>query len=198
MTPESITTSDGAEQCAVFIDITDPALALRVRSALVALSCKIALASDDARVVIRDRVAPFDRPSIFIGEINEIAMALQNGASGGLRHSFSQRHLQAAIEAVTAGLICVDAQVLEFIAGKRQPVRRAMTDDADATSQPLTARESEVLALMITGASNKQIARSLGISVHTAKFHVAAIIAKLGATGRTDAVARSLHGDVMV
>jgi DNA-binding CsgD family transcriptional regulator len=52
----------------------------------------------------------------------------------------------------------------------------------------LTAREEEVLALLAEGAANKVIARRLDISVHTAKFHVAAIIAKLGAVNRTDAI----------
>jgi DNA-binding CsgD family transcriptional regulator len=53
---------------------------------------------------------------------------------------------------------------------------------------PLTARELEVLALLAEGASNKTIARRLGISVHTAKFHVGSLLDKLDALGRTDAV----------
>ena len=53
----------------------------------------------------------------------------------------------------------------------------------------LTPRELEVLALVAEGASNKAIARRLGISVHTAKFHVGSLLDKLDATGRTDAVA---------
>jgi DNA-binding CsgD family transcriptional regulator len=56
---------------------------------------------------------------------------------------------------------------------------------------PLTPRELEVLGLMAGGASNKMIARALGISVHTAKFHVGQLIDKLDATGRTDAVAHA-------
>ena len=52
---------------------------------------------------------------------------------------------------------------------------------------PLTPRELEVLALLAEGASNKVIARRLGISVHTAKFHVASLLDKLDAVGRTDA-----------
>lgn len=62
--------------------------------------------------------------------------------------------------------------------------------DADAA---LTKREFEVLALMAEGASNKAIARRLGISVHTAKFHVGSLIDKLDATGRTDAVAHAVR-----
>jgi DNA-binding CsgD family transcriptional regulator len=55
----------------------------------------------------------------------------------------------------------------------------------------LTPREVEVLALLAEGASNKMIARRLGISVHTAKFHVGSLIDKLDAVGRTDAVAHA-------
>jgi DNA-binding CsgD family transcriptional regulator len=57
----------------------------------------------------------------------------------------------------------------------------------------LTQREQAVLALMVEGASNKLIARRLGISVHTAKFHVRRITDKLDAVGRTDAVAHALQ-----
>ncbi|HYB08616.1 MAG TPA: LuxR C-terminal-related transcriptional regulator [Alphaproteobacteria bacterium] len=55
----------------------------------------------------------------------------------------------------------------------------------------LTPRELEVLVLLAEGASNKTIARRLGISVHTAKFHVGSLLDKLDATGRTDAVAQA-------
>jgi DNA-binding CsgD family transcriptional regulator len=57
----------------------------------------------------------------------------------------------------------------------------------------LTAREHEVLALLVEGASNKEIGRRLGISTHTAKFHVRQITDKLDAVGRTDAVALALQ-----
>jgi DNA-binding NarL/FixJ family response regulator len=55
----------------------------------------------------------------------------------------------------------------------------------------ITPRELEVLAAMADGASNKAIARRLGISFYTAKFHVAAILAKLNADSRTEAVTRA-------
>jgi DNA-binding CsgD family transcriptional regulator len=67
---------------------------------------------------------------------------------------------------------------------------------ADADT-PLTRRELEVLALMAEGASNKAIARRLGISVHTAKFHVGSLLDKLDATGRTDAVAQAVRQGVI-
>ena len=62
---------------------------------------------------------------------------------------------------------------------------------------PLTPRELEVLTLLAEGASNKMIARRLGISVHTAKFHVGQVLDKLDATGRTDAVAHAARQGVI-
>jgi len=61
----------------------------------------------------------------------------------------------------------------------------------------LTPRELEVLALLAEGMSNKAIARRLGISVHTAKFHVGALIDKFDAIGRTDAVAHAARRGVI-
>jgi DNA-binding CsgD family transcriptional regulator len=61
----------------------------------------------------------------------------------------------------------------------------------------LTPRERDVLVLMAEGASNKTIARRLGISVHTAKFHVGSLLDKLDATGRTDAVAHAARRGVI-
>jgi DNA-binding CsgD family transcriptional regulator len=61
----------------------------------------------------------------------------------------------------------------------------------------LTPRELDVLALLAEGASNKTIAKRLGISVHTAKFHVGSLLDKLDATGRTDAVAHAARRGVI-
>jgi len=59
---------------------------------------------------------------------------------------------------------------------------------SDIPGETLTAREIEVLQLMAEGLPNKIIATRLGISLHTAKFHVAQILGKLNATSRTEAV----------
>jgi DNA-binding CsgD family transcriptional regulator len=61
----------------------------------------------------------------------------------------------------------------------------------------LSPREFEVLALLAEGASNKEIARRLNISVHTAKFHVGSLLDKLDAVGRTDAVAQAARRGVL-
>ena len=62
---------------------------------------------------------------------------------------------------------------------------------------PLSPRELEVLVLLAEGASNKEIARRLDISIHTAKFHVGSLLDKLDAVGRTDAVAHAARLGVL-
>jgi DNA-binding NarL/FixJ family response regulator len=91
----------------------------------------------------------------------------------------------------------VDAAELLVAAGYR--ISRADGGDADSGGNgredipALSPRELEVLALLAEGAPNKVIARRLDVSVHTAKFHVASIIAKLNATNRTDAMAIAMR-----
>lgn len=68
------------------------------------------------------------------------------------------------------------------------PARRAAAASPAQPAPHLSPRERQVAALLIEGASNKLIARALDISVHTAKFHVTAVLEKLGARNRADAV----------
>jgi DNA-binding NarL/FixJ family response regulator len=70
--------------------------------------------------------------------------------------------------------------------------RRAAIDDG-SYEEALTPREIEVLELLAEGLPNKGIARRLGISDQTVKFHVASISGKLGAANRTDAVRRAVR-----
>ena len=82
--------------------------------------------------------------------------------------------------------------IVEATPAYRVPVReRALPDEI--AHEALTAREQEVLAHLAQGMSNKAIAHALGISDQTVKFHVASIIAKLGAGNRTDAVRRAIR-----
>ncbi len=190
MTAKPFDASDDHNGVAVAVVIATDALRDRVLDALHDLD-DIVLAETlgDADILLTDTMGEADVPVIVIGSRAAITVALRDGAAGGLLPSFSAAQLRAVIEAVALGLICADTRPTT----PRPCPRHALTDESEAPS-PLTARETEVLALLTTGASNKQIARTLEISVHTVKFHVAAIIAKLGASGRTDAVARAMRG----
>ena len=70
------------------------------------------------------------------------------------------------------------------------PSRRDVPRD-ESLIEELTARERDVLALVADGRSNREIASALSISEHTVKFHVNAILSKLGAQSRTEAVVRA-------
>jgi len=70
-----------------------------------------------------------------------------------------------------------------------QPVSQPLAE----LPEPLTRREREVLQMLAAGLANKGIAARLNISDHTAKFHVAAILGKLGAATRTEAVALGIR-----
>ena len=70
--------------------------------------------------------------------------------------------------------------------------------EAAARGEGLTAREREVLALLAEGLANKAIAARLGISEHTAKFHVNAILGKLGAESRAEAIVRAARLGLVV
>ncbi len=96
------------------------------------------------------------------------------------RHATAEEII-AAIEAVAAGLVVLHPDTL---ASGASTGRHA----AAAASQPLTPREIEVLGMMAEGLGNKIIAARLGISLHTVKFHIASIFAKLDAGSRTEAV----------
>jgi DNA-binding NarL/FixJ family response regulator len=96
----------------------------------------------------------------------------------------SEAELEAAIRALGEGLV-VGAPSLLSEAWRRPAV---VPLNALEKTEQLTGREIEVLGLMARGLANKQIAGALGISEHTVKFHLSSIYAKLGATGRAEAV----------
>ena len=98
-----------------------------------------------------------------------------------LARDASSNELDAGVHAAAAGLIVLGG----FAARAVQAVAGEPPSELDAA---LTAREREVLQAMAGGLANKQIAARLGISLHTVKFHVAAILSKLDAASRTEAV----------
>jgi DNA-binding NarL/FixJ family response regulator len=112
----------------------------------------------------------------------EVAFAaLRAGAAGVLTRRSDPVELVAAIEAIRAGLVVLDPSVREA------PATLANARGALA-AEPLTDRERQVLAMLARGLSNRRIGERLEISDNTVKAHVAAILGKLGAATRTEAV----------
>jgi two-component system, NarL family, nitrate/nitrite response regulator NarL len=94
--------------------------------------------------------------------------------------------LQAAVVAAGQGFSVVPAPRASRLDPGRDP-------GVDISVEPLTPREREVLELLGQGLSNRRIAERLGISEHTAKFHVASLCGKLHASSRTEAVSQGLR-----
>src|SRR5215212_8563580 len=90
--------------------------------------------------------------------------------------------LAAALAATAQGLIVLPRSLIEGLL--QEPA------EIEELSEPLTAREREVLELLGRGLSNKLIARELHISEHTVKFHISSLYAKLGVNNRAEAVSR--------
>jgi DNA-binding NarL/FixJ family response regulator len=129
---------------------------------------------------------------VLIPEASLVRLALDACAGGVLLRDRVGPHLVSALRAVRAGLRVLDTSLAdELLPQRRAPVAPPL--------EPLTAREQEVVGLMAQGLSNRRIARRLGISEHTAKFHIGRILAKLDADTRTEAVVRALrYGMVML
>jgi DNA-binding NarL/FixJ family response regulator len=96
--------------------------------------------------------------------------------------------IHAALAAVRSGLTVMDAQLAQSLV-PAQPVPHS---NGKGHGQ-LTERERQVVQLLSEGLSNKLIADRLGISDHTAKFHVNGVMMKLGASTRTEAVVEAMR-----
>ena len=105
--------------------------------------------------------------------------------TGVLAAQADDTRILAAAQALAAGLHVADTQ------DAVQALRAAPA--IDGAGEPLTPRELEVFELLAKGLANRDIALALGISSHTAKFHVAQILEKTGAATRTEAVRQGLR-----
>ena len=144
----------------------------------------------------------FDRPAapavvvlIDVMPRAEVLRLLQYGTRAVLAREADPREITAALQAAYDGLTVFSPEVLETLL----PAAAEQTGSDDPTpEEPLTSREIDVLALLAEGAGNKEIASRLGISEHTAKFHVSSILGKLGAASRTEAVTRGYRAGLIL
>ena len=122
----------------------------------------------------------------------EIARAtLTAGARGILPRQISSEQIEAALTAAAHDLMIV---ATEFAA----QITTTPSAELDVPVEALTAREMDVLQLLAEGAANKAIARRLGISENTVKYHVNAILGKLDAQSRTEAVVRATRAGLIL
>jgi DNA-binding NarL/FixJ family response regulator len=117
------------------------------------------------------------------------AQALQAGIRAVLPSGLAADQLAAALHAVASGLVVLHPTEVQAAFPLAAPASQPLAE----LPEPLTRREREVLQMLAGGLANKEIAARLQISDHTAKFHVAAILGKLGAATRTEAVALGIR-----
>lgn len=190
MTGEAIDTDHRMRQVPgvlrVALHARDPG---RLGALLAALATEGVEADADAPVLLADLLpgepVPDNRPLLVL-LTDESSMAREPVAGVLPRHA-TPRQIAAALHAVTAGLLVRSAEAAD-----------ASFDDAAApgiAAAPalLTPRELEILGAVGDGLSNKAVARALGISAHTVKFHLEAVFAKLDARTRAEAVAKGLR-----
>lgn len=123
---------------------------------------------------------------------------------GLLPRDASGEEIVAAVEAAASGLVALDRRLARALAAalpagmpERTP-GQGQEAQAQQPGEPLTAREVEVLQLLAEGLPNKLIAARLHVSEHTAKFHVASIMTKLGAASRTEAVTLAARRGLLI
>jgi NarL family two-component system response regulator LiaR len=122
---------------------------------------------------------------------HRLLAAIRAGAAGYLLKDVQPQELARAVRSAHAGEALLDptvaARLVEAMAEPREPV----------TAARLTARERDVLELIGEGRSNKRIALELGISEKTVKTHVGHVLAKLGASDRTQAAMLAVRSGLL-
>jgi DNA-binding NarL/FixJ family response regulator len=150
-------------------------------------------------------VAP-DLATLVVGDTEEdrrVASAIALGARGYITRDVTTEEMASAIRAARYGLFVLHRIPAGAMLADMVPGDPGLAEDEHELEfdrrgrqeliEPLSARELDVLRLIARGMSNKQIAAELVITEHTVKFHIRAILAKLGAANRTEAVTSALQ-----
>jgi DNA-binding NarL/FixJ family response regulator len=117
-----------------------------------------------------------------------IVSALQAGAVGYLTKDSTRAEIGRAVHAAAAGQAVLDASVQQRLLSAAAQALRPIPPQGDDPETGLSPRESEVLRLIATGQSNREIARALFVSEATIKTHVNRIFAKTGSRNRAQAI----------
>src|SRR3954470_10039529 len=144
--------------------------------------------SDPSKTLTRlNEVRAMQLPVVaVVGDAAHVAPALAAGARGVVLRDQVGPGIHAALAAVRSGLTVMDTQLASSLVPSQPPREPKGRGE-------LTERERQVVQLLAEGLSNKLIADRLGISDHTAKFHVNGVMMKLGSSTRTEAVVEAMR-----
>ena len=171
----------------VAVAAADPATARRLADLIAASGHDLVTAAEPADAIVTDG---FLIAAVAIAAVAIAVVAVGGGegdAAGVLPGDAGPVQLDAALRAVAAGLVVRPQSA-------PQPGFAALPDE---TVPALTPREIEVLTALADGLGNKAVARRLGISPHTVKFHIESLFRKLGAATRAEAVATGLRRQIV-
>jgi len=126
-------------------------------------------------------------------EENDLLKSLRSGAQGYLLKDMEPDELVLALREIVAGKTVVAPDLAPILARAVQGKTAETEEKDDSPFSSLTPRETEILALLAEGQSNKAIARNLGISDGTVKLHVKAILRKLEVHSRVEAAVMAVQ-----
>ena len=186
--------------------LTDDPLLRTGLTSLLAQNESISVVDDNAEVALWDagvdpgktltrlgELKALDMPVVaVVGDPAHVAPAIAAGARGVVLRDQVGPGIHAALTAVRSGLTVMDTALASSLV-PNPPANTNVSDKAPKGRGELTERERQVVQLLSEGLSNKLIADRLGISDHTAKFHVNGVMMKLGASTRTEAVVEAMR-----
>ena len=134
------------------------------------------------------RAVPSTRTLLMSSEVTgpDILEALQRGARGVIMKDASTEQLFKSIRAVMAGQYWVSRELVAAVVERMRDRQRATGVPAGAPAFGLTPREMEMVAAVVAGCSNREIAQQLSISAKTVKHHLTNIFEKLGLSNRLE------------
>lgn len=132
---------------------------------------------------------PVSSPTVVLSDVGAEVLPLGNGLRAWMPMNATGAEIGSAIVAAAHDLVVLTLEQARRLAAQQHAAQSdGEHHDEEFPMETLTARELQVLRMLSDGLGNKEIAGQLGISGHTAKFHVAQILAKLGARSRAEAV----------
>jgi DNA-binding NarL/FixJ family response regulator len=140
-----------------------------------------------------------DRPQLRIIVVGEgldphlVETVIGAGAKGYLAETASEVEIRMALEVVLDGSVWAPRKVLAKLLEGSGAVAAAAAPGSNTIEQRMTAREREVLALLMEGRSNHAIAESLGIDEATVKAHLGRMLRKTGAHNRVELTLRAIE-----